>query len=134
MNNFNDLKNFLTDYLICIMEFADLENKKSVYIKNHDLDALSQIINLEQAHALKLRGMEKKREQIQLNLGYENLTFKELIEIVPDIEQKKELNNIFNRLSNAIFMFKSTCDANKKNVKLNVHVINREINNIRTKK
>ncbi|KXL52077.1 FlgN protein [Anaerotignum neopropionicum] len=100
-----------------------IENDKLKAVTAKDLDALNACIKDEQVQVLKLRGLDKKREQVQADLGYENHTFKEIIALLPE-NQKKDSKELFTLLEQATSDFHAVNDSVKTALEVNLHFIN----------
>ncbi|MGL4791534.1 MAG: flagellar export chaperone FlgN, partial [Anaerotignaceae bacterium] len=74
------------------------------------------------AMVLKLKGIEKKREEVQCQLGVENLTFKEIIQMLPE-EEKNTSIELFNNLENATKRFNEINSSARVAIEINLHSI-----------
>lgn len=88
-------------------EHLPLEEKKLKAVTENDLVTLEDCMKQEQAVVLKLRGLEKKREDAQKANGWEGKRFREIIELVPE-DQRAEFQRLFDDLDRSIALFRST--------------------------
>ncbi len=71
---------------------------------------------------MKLRGLDKKRESIQKDLGWESMSFKEILSQVNDVERER-LKPLFDRLAQATQQFTATKDSAQKALEVSLHHI-----------
>ena len=76
------------------------------------------------------KNADKKREQIQSSLGFENLTFSEIISNLPDIH-KEECKDMYDQLLNKTNDFKSISSSVKTAIEVNLHSIDSIINKLK---
>ncbi|MGB5822839.1 MAG: flagellar export chaperone FlgN [Proteocatella sp.] len=102
--------------------FQLLEKEKLEAVRSNNIRKLEECMKKEQAEILALRGLEKKQTAIQKTLGYEGLTFKAIIDLVPGMK-KDELEIMYSRLSNSLEIFTKTTDSVKKAIDTNLSTI-----------
>lgn len=120
----------LLDFYKLVEELTDLlkilkvieENKLNAILEK-SLIKLDACMKDEQVQVMKLRGLEKKREQLQSDLGYGNLTFKQIIESFQGNE-KKEAQKLFNNLQKATHDFNAINHSVKTALEVHLHSIN----------
>ncbi len=120
ISNFNNIVLSLIELLETLII---IEQDKLKAISTNDLDALNSCIKNEQVEVLKLRGLDKKREQIQAELGYENLTFREIIKLLPE-DQQAESKKLFITLQQTTDQFNEINSSIKTALDVNLHSIN----------
>lgn len=120
LTDFNKLVVELTDLLIILKTIE--ENKLSAITENN-LTKLDACIKDEQVQVMKLRGLEKKREQLQASLGFDNLTYCQIIETLQGNE-KKEAQKLFNSLQKASDDFRSVNKSAKTALEVRLYSIN----------
>ncbi|WP_313528399.1 flagellar protein FlgN [Anaerotignum sp.] len=120
ISNFNNIVLSLIELLETLIT---IEQDKLKAISTNDLDALNSCIKNEQVEVLKLRGLDKKREQIQAELGYENLTFREIIKLLPE-DQQAESKKLFITLQQTTDQFNEINSSIKTALDVNLHSIN----------
>lgn len=107
-------------------EYLPLEEKKLKAVKENDLVALEDCMTQEQAVVLKLRGLEKKREDAQKANGWEGKRFREIIGLVPE-EQQAEYQRLFETLSRSVKLFHSANKSAMDTMNLNLRQIDKAI-------
>ena len=88
-----------------IDEITEVENIKFQAALKNNIAKVDDCMKQEQVLLLKLRGLDKKRDAAQKALGYENLTFKQIIEKAPESDKEK-LNEIFNYIEKKLKLYK----------------------------
>lgn len=88
-------------------------------------------IKEEQAQVLKLRGLDRKREQLQESLGYKDLTFSEIIELFPKSESAQS-RKLFEELKTATTEFNEINSIAKTAIEVNLHSVNSIIEDLKT--
>ncbi len=107
-------------------EYLPLEEKKLKAVVENDLATLEDCMTQEQAVVLKLRGLEKKREEAQKANGWEGKRFREIIDLVPE-EQKAEFQRLFDDLERAVALFHSTNSSAMETMNLHLRQIDKAI-------
>ncbi len=122
MTTINDFFNIVLSLIELLEHLLPIEKDKLKAVTSNNLDALNNCMKNEQAHVLKLKGLDKKREQIQADLGYEKLTFKEILDRLPS-DQKEEGKRLFTALQGATSQFNEVNDSIKTALDVNMHLI-----------
>lgn len=94
--------------------FLDLEYKKYDAVIKNDIKLLDNIVSKEQAHYLKMRGIEQKREKLMDSLGMSDKTLKEIIGSSEcDILEKQyeELSNTITELKKINSLLKTVIEV-----------------------
>lgn len=123
MHNFNDFKTVVGDLIALIGEFDQLETEKLKAVQQNRVTFVEEAMKKEQAAIMKLRGLDKKREAIQKDLGWERLTFQQILSQVTVVE-KEELQPLFDQLSGGVVQFNDTRDNAQKALEISLHHIN----------
>lgn len=124
--NFNAL---ILNLIELMKHLTSIEQDKLKAVTSKDLDALNLCIKNEQAQILKLRGLDKQREQIQESLGYKNLSFEEIISsLSPD--EKEETNKLYLTLQQTTNTFKEINATIKTALDVNLHMIDAAMNRL----
>lgn len=123
MHNFKDFKTVVGDLITLIEEFDQLETEKLKAVQQNRVTFVEEAMKKEQAAIMKLRGLDKKREAIQKDLGWERLTFQQILSQVPVVE-KEELQPLFEQLTRCVRQFDDTRDSAQKALEINLHHIN----------
>lgn len=127
MENIDKFKVVIQEMIEFFEQFQALEKAKLEAVSRNDILYLEECMKKEQAEILVLRGLERKQIEVQKELGFENATFREIIDLVP-VEQKAELEAMYKQLSNSIDIFKSTTEGIKKSIELNLYAIENALN------
>lgn len=114
-------------------EMTDVEKEKLKAVTENNMPLLEECMNKEQANILKLRGLDKKREQIQCDLSFEKLSFKEIIPLLAG-EDKMELGSMLNEILIAVSLYKKYSENAKTAIEVNIHIINQILNQMKNKK
>lgn len=109
--------------------FQLLEKEKLEAVAKNNIRKLEECMKKEQAEILVLRGLERKQAEIQKAMGYEGLTFKELIALASN-ENKYELEIVYSRLSSALERFTSTTESVKSAIDENLGIIDMTLRNL----
>ena len=123
MTTITDFNNIVLSLIELLRSLIAIEQDKLKAVTSNDLDTLNACIKNEQVEVLKLKGIDKKREQIQVDLGYENLTFREIISMLPE-EQKNESAKLFTTLQRTTDEFNELNNSIKTALDVNLHSIN----------
>lgn len=127
MENIDKFKVVIQEMIEFFEQFQALEKAKLEAVSRNDILYLEECMKKEQAEILVLRGLERKQIEVQKELGFENATFREIIDLVP-VEQKAELEAMYKQLSNSIDIFRSTTEGIKKSIELNLYAIENALN------
>lgn len=100
-----------------------LEQSKLEAVSQKKVELLEEIIKKEQAEVMTLRGLDQKRERIQAELGWKDLTFRNILKEVPE-EQQLELQGLFDELSERVTTFQTVTESSKTMIEVNLHAIN----------
>lgn len=90
------MKAFLEDYLRVFEAILKDEQEKLRNFVSFDLDKINGSISKQQANEMRIANIEKKRMETQRALGYENMTFSQIIET---FEEKKEMQELFDKIN-----------------------------------
>lgn len=93
------MKEFLKEYADFFEEVLVDEKEKWKNFTTFDLNKINESISKQQANELRISNIENRRIELQKVLGYENMTFKEIIETFDD---KKEVNELYRRISTTV--------------------------------
>ncbi len=109
----NDTNSFLKD-------ITALQNKKVDYVIKNNIAGVEECMKNEQAMILKLKGLDKKREQLQKSLGFENMSFREIIDKLPS-EEKEEFKKLFDEMQNSLEVYRHTSKTAQNAIEINLH-------------
>lgn len=130
MSNIKEFNNIVMELIELLNNLITIEETKLNAVSENNLSKLDKCITEEQAYIMQLRGLDKKREQIQSSLGFENLTFSEIISNLPDIH-KDECKDMYDQLLNKTNDFKSISSSVKTAIEVNLHSIDSIINKLK---
>ncbi len=123
MTKFADL---IRQFIELFDRMIPLEQEKLNVVKQNQVSALEDIIKREQAEIMALRGLDQKRERLQKDLGFAELTFQEILERVSG-EEHGELQQLFDELSGRVKEFRSVTESSKTMMEVNLHAINKMV-------
>lgn len=103
-----------------------LEQSKLDAVGQNQIAQLEDIIKKEQAETMALRGLDQKRERLQGELGWKDLTFQEILKQLPE-EQRVEMKQLFDDLAGRVKSFQSITESTKTMLEVNLHTINQLI-------
>ena len=112
--------------------FQLIEKQKLEAAASNDILRLEEIMKKEQAEILVLRGLERKQQEIQSQMGFSGLTFREMIDRAPE-QEKAELENLYSRLSESLDLFQKTTKSVKQTINLNLYAIQKALEKVETK-
>lgn len=115
----------ITDLIALFDEYLPLEQEKLRAVQEDDVATVEDCMRKEQAIVLKLRGLEQKREEAQQEQGWEGMTFRQIIEQVPQ-QKRQEFQQLFDQLETSVSVFQET----NKNAMDTISVHLREIQKI----
>ena len=103
-------------------EIAQVEEAKAeaASLKRHE--RLDGFIQKEQAQILKLRGLEQHRMRLAKDLGWESLTFRQILERAED-GQREPLTPLFDQLSRNLSRLEQSRKASEQIIRVRVHEI-----------
>jgi FlgN protein. len=123
--NFEALIKTLESEIEVYGEFLQVEKDKTEIIIEGNVDKLDKIMNTEQAMAMKLNGIEKRRMGIMDGLGLHDKTLREVIAIAENDEGKTRgrLFKIYKELKESTDQLKEVNDYNAILIKSRLDVI-----------
>jgi hypothetical protein len=123
MHDISDFIKLIQEQIEFFTDATIIEEQKLKAAKKNRITFIEDAMKKEQAMILKLRGFDKKREEIQADLGFEKLSFSEIIESC-DEEKKNLLIPLMNQLNAKVLLFRNTCESAKSIMEINLHTIN----------
>lgn len=118
----NDFEKIIRELIAFFQENQELEEKKLKAAEEKRTAAIEDCMTKEQAIILKLRGLDKKREEIQKKLGWEGMTFRQILEIVPE-EERMKYSQLFDELTHSVRMFQSANESALEIISLNLRQV-----------
>lgn len=122
MYNFGELVQFMNEYADFFDHMIDVEEDKFDAILSYDVKELEKSVASQQAVQLYLEKMEKRREDVQSRAGVSGKTFSEIIALA-DGSQKEELQELFERIQDAVDDIKYLNEKSMERVKENLNVL-----------
>lgn len=126
MHDLTEFSQIIRQLIELFDRMIPLEQKKLEIVSQNQIVLLDDIVKKEQAEVLAMRGLEQKRERAQEKLGFQNLTFQEILKQLPE-EQRSEQKALFDELSSKVTLFQSITDNSRSIVEVNLHAINKAI-------
>lgn len=109
----------LTDFF---EELTQLENVKLQAIVDNNLKLLEECMSKEQVGIMRLRVLEKRRAEVQKEMGLEGLSFREIVAKLEG-EEKAELERMYYELEAALTLFNRIADSTKTAIESNLYSI-----------
>lgn len=128
MKDYSQFIEVIKDFNELFDALLPLEQKKLDAAVKNQVSFVEECINKEQAAVLRLRGLEQRREQVQKALGLEDLTFRQILEEVPE-EVNLVLKPLFDTLSQQVRTFQSITESSKDIIEVNLHNIQQAMKN-----
>lgn len=92
---------FLDEYIDFFDEMVELQKEQLAAVLSSEIQRVDKCAATLQVYLKKLNMMEQKRIDLQTAAGYKNMSFKEIIAILPE-EQKQEYSKLFDMLGKRI--------------------------------
>lgn len=125
----NDFIAVIEDMIQLFQDLVSVEQVKLEAAKKNRVTYVEDCMNKEQAAILKLRGLDKKREDCQEQLGMKGDTFQQILSKVSEDDSRNRLKELFDRLSRQVRLFQEISDAARTMIELNLHMIDKAIQN-----
>jgi len=105
--------------------FIKIEYEKYDAVARDDIKKLDEIIETEQVFYMKMKGQEQKRNKLVQNMGFEDKTLKEIIEIIKieENDENHEFKKVYDRLFKALNDFKKINSECKTLIEVRLHRI-----------
>ncbi|MEY8356468.1 flagellar protein FlgN [Lachnospiraceae bacterium 54-53] len=123
----NDFIAVIEDLIRLFQELIQVEQMKLEAARKNRITYVEDCMNKEQAAILKLRGLEKRREACQDQLGYKGYTFQQILSETSGTDHN-QLNKLFNTLSHLVRQFQDTNESARSMIEINLHMINKAMN------
>lgn len=111
-------RNVIDEMIQFFDEMIGLYERKQESLNSNRLMKLEELLNEEQALALKMKGLEKKRERVLVQMGKENLTFREIIQEMEG-DSREEMRNMYERLSSKVASFQALKESVASQLEIN---------------
>lgn len=124
------------DYLALLCELSqtlekltEIEQKKTMAVRQDDLDLLNQCMKQEQVLSLTLRGYEQKRQTTLSAWNLEHLPLSGLSSHVPP-EHRIEAKRIAEQLLRQYELFKGSLEVAQNTIECNLHQVEKHLNEV----
>lgn len=122
-NPLEEFQTVIRDLTATAKQITDLEDAKAVAASEKRHQLLDGYIQREQACILKLRGLEQHRIKLTGALGWDSLTFRQILEKIPS-EEGKTLEPLFLELEGQLNRMQQARKAAEQMIKVRIHEIN----------
>lgn len=113
----------IKDLTILAKQITDLEDAKALAASERRHQLLDGYIQREQACILKLRGLEQHRIRLAEALGWNSLTFRQILEKMPP-QESKSIEPLFLDLESQLNRMQQARKAAEQIMKVRIHEIN----------
>lgn len=122
----NEFTTVVEDLVELFKELTQIEQVKIEAVKKNMVSYVEDCMNKEQAAVLKLRGLDKKREACQKDMGFEGYTFQQILDTTTG-EEHSRLRQLFDTLSYHVSLFQDTNESARAMLEISLHNINKAI-------
>lgn len=122
MENINKFKDVIVEMTQFFEELTKLEEGKLQAVTENNLKALEDYMAKEQVGIMRLRVMEKKRDEIQTQLGFKGLSFREVIDLLEG-DVREDLTICYHRLADVLMQFNEVANSAKTAIETNLYSI-----------
>lgn len=126
MHDMTKFANLMHSFIELFDRMIPLEQEKLEVVKQNQVSRLEELIKKEQAEVMALRGLDQKREAMQKELGFEGMTFQEILEQLPE-GQGQDLKVLFDELGSRVSSFQSVTESSRTLMEVNLHAINKAV-------
>jgi len=123
----NNIYIFLEEYTLFFEEMVEAEKLKLSILLSNDLKAIEENILVQQVNAKRIENMERKRLELFNSLGYNQLTFKEIIQLNQD--ESNLLTDYYSRVEKAINQIKHFNKKSLELIRFNLSLSDKETSN-----
>ena len=117
MHDLSAFRELIRQFIELFDRMLPLEQSKLEVVSRNQVALLEDIIKKEQAEIMALRGLDQRRERMQEELGWKDLTFQEILRRLPEEERPDEL-------AARVTQFQSVTESSKTIMEVNLHAIN----------
>ena len=129
MENNAKLRDILIETNSFLKEITDLEKKKFDFVLKNNISRVEECMKSEQAMMLKLRGLDRKREAVQKELGFENMSFKEIIGTLAE-DEKHNFDALFDEMQKNLKLYKETSKLSQDAIEINLHRLDKYLSEL----
>ncbi len=116
----------IADLTKVIQQLTTIAQFKLKAASQKQVATIDECMTKEQALIMQMKGLERKRERIQEELGYGGLKFQELLAKVP-LEKRESLLPMFDLLSREIQLFQVISEDAAKIMQVNLREVNKAL-------
>lgn len=127
MYTLDDFIDLLEKLILLFDDLTDIEQTKLEAVKSKDMDTLNDCMKEEQVYLLQFRGLDKKRESIQKDLGFENMKFAQIITNIKDRQYKQDFEDLYSALKETMDYYQQIHNNAKSIIEFNLMSIDRAI-------
>lgn len=113
---------FLEEYAAFFEKMADDEQQKRAALLSDDVQRVDRALAAQQASSMQLEGLERRREELQRQAGFEGKTFREILAQLQGREQEEFLR-LFERISSALAEIKFSNARSMEIARANLQVL-----------
>jgi hypothetical protein len=130
MDSLTDFNKLVAGLIETIKSLIAIEQDKLSAITKKDLEKLDACIKEEQVQVMKFKGLDKKREQLLVSLGYDGLSFSQIISTL-DGSEKNETQKLFDLLKKCTKDFGTINSSVKTAIDINLHSVNKALDRLK---
>ena len=123
MHDLSAFRELIRQFIELFDRMLPLEQSKLEVVSRNQVALLEDIIKKEQAEIMALRGLDQRRERMQEELGWKDLTFQEILRRLPE-EERPDMKQLFDELAARVTQFQSVTESSKTIMEVNLHAIN----------
>lgn len=123
MHDLSAFRELIRQFIELFDRMLPLEQSKLEVVSRNQVALLEDIIKKEQAEIMALRGLDQRRERMQEELGWKDLTFQEILRKLPE-EERPDMKQLFDELAVRVTRFQSVTESSKTIMEVNLHAIN----------
>lgn len=124
----NEFTAVIEELIRLFKDLSQVEEKKLEAVKKNRVTHVEDCMNQEQAAILKLRGLEKRLEVSQEELGCPKCTFRQILDKASGTENYSRLKALFDALSRQVRQFQDISESARTLLEINLHVLNKTLN------
>ena len=122
MEGYLMLKDIMDEYVALLDELIVFEEGKLDAVKKGNIEDLDRFLKEEQVHLLQFKGLDSRREKLQMELGFDGLTYREIISKTNG-ELRQQLEESFTVLESKTNHFKGLIKTINSCIDVKLHTI-----------
>ena len=126
MHNLSSFRELIQQFIELFDRMTPLEQSKLEVVSRNQVALLEDIIKKEQAEIMALRGLDQRRQRIQEELGWKDLTFQEILGKLSE-EERTDMEQLFDELAARVTAFQSVTESSRTIMEVNLHAINQMV-------